>query len=442
MKKKDTLLTRVFILLTIINFNLKVFSQLTNLSEIQNDLSVKKTEFPKHYNYLVKKFINTRDSLITTKELLVKKHSASVDSINNLIEKNKLLIEANRIKLNNFNTLISTIDNKPVALITEKKHKKSFNEIIGTDYPIKIIFKDIEKQESYQLISVDNKTGELLKIQEIQGNKKINKIYTDFAESNKLTYVTRNEILLWTDSKIAVDANMANSILHVDLNSLEKLHKTEGSRLDIEINTYNLDVLKSKRLADSTNLNELTQYYTIDYPKAIKEYNKNLALEKEKDKLLIDTYNQDLAKYNATAGFCTKMPTEDEARVYFNQFKTALKDPYSAILETYGIKKAKKTNEKYPCIKIVQLGVRAKNSWGAYNKSTYWVAVKDELVIDYGDMENWDAWTSDYSLSLAFEMNSVSCNNTLFSEPVYPKTAEQRLSKPVMKEYVFKFSLN
>jgi hypothetical protein len=79
MKKKDTLLSRVFILLTIINFNLKAFSQLTNLSEIQNDLSVKKTEFPKHYNFLIKKFINNRDSLITTKELLIKKHSASVD---------------------------------------------------------------------------------------------------------------------------------------------------------------------------------------------------------------------------------------------------------------------------------------------------------------------------------------------------------------------------
>jgi hypothetical protein len=412
------------------------------LSEIQNDLSVKKTEFPKHYNFLIKKFINNRDSLITTKELLIKKHSASVDSINNLIEKNKLLIEANRIKLNNFNTLISSIDNKPVALITEKKHKKPFNKIIGTDYPIKIIFKDNKTQESYQLISVDNKTGELLKIQEVQGNKKINKIYTGFAESNKLTRVTRNEILLWTDSKIAVDANTANSVLYADINSLEKLHKTDESRLDLEISTYNLDVLKSKRLADSTELNELTKYYNIDYPKAIKDYNNMLAIEKEKDKLLIDTYNQDLAKYNATAGFCTKMPTEEEARVYFNQFKTALKDPYSAILETYGIKKAKKTNEKYPCIKIVQLGVRAKNSWGAYNKSTYWVAVKDELVIDYGDMENWDAWTSDYSLSLAFEMNSVSCNNTLYTEPVYPKTAEQRLSQPVMKKYVFKFSLN
>jgi len=439
MKKKDTFLSRVFILLAILNFNLKAFSQLTNLSEIQNDLSIKKTAFTGHYNSLIKECVNTRNSLITTKELLIKKYSASVDSINSLIEKNKLLIEVNKIKLNNFNTLISTIDNKQVALINEKKHKKPFNQIIGIDYPIKIIFKDIKKQESYQLISIDNKTGELLKIQEIQGNKKINKIYTDFAESNKLTNITRNEILLWTDSKIAVDASMANSVLNADINSLAKLHKTEVSKLDIEINTYDFDVLKSKRLADSTKLNELTKYYNIDYPKVIKDYNTNLAIEKEKDKLLIDTYNQDLAKYNATAGFCTKMPTEEEARVYFNQFKTALKDPYSAILETYGIKKAKKTNEKYPCVKIVQLGVRAKNSWGAYNKSTYWVAVKDEVVIDYGDMEEWDAWTSDYSLSLAFEMNSVSCNNTLFSEPVYPKTAEQRLSQPVMKEYVFKF---
>jgi hypothetical protein len=160
MKKNDTFLFRIFILLTILNFNLKAFSQLTNLSEIQNDLSIKKTAFTEHYNSLVKECVNTRNSLITTKELLIKKYSASVDSINSLIGKNKLLIEANKIKLNNFNTLISTIDNKQVALINEKKHKKPFNQIIGIDYPIKIIFKDIKKQESYQLISIDNKIFE------------------------------------------------------------------------------------------------------------------------------------------------------------------------------------------------------------------------------------------------------------------------------------------
>jgi hypothetical protein len=131
------------------------------------------------------------------------------------------------------------------------------------------------------------------------------------------------------------------------------------------------------------------------------------------------------------------MPTEDEARVYFNLFKRNLKDPYSAILETYGVKKLKKTNESYPCVKVIILGIRAKNSWGAYGASEYWIAIKDEKVIDFGDMEDWDAFSSDYYLSLALEMNSISCGNSNFIKPTYPQTAEQRISKPVMNPYNF-----
>jgi hypothetical protein len=439
MKKKSLLLTRVLVSITMLSFNLTAFSQLTKLSEIQNDLSTKKMEFTVYYNSLTKECAFKRDSLIKAKESLIRNNSISIDSINSIIETNKSIIEKNRVKFDNFNTLRSTIENRSVALISDKKHKKVFNQFSAKDYPTKIIFKDTKTQGVYQLISIDHTNGELMGIQQLPENKKLIKIYTSFIEVNGLKYITRSDLLSWTNSKLANDANEENLKLGDQINSMKVFEKNEITRLDKETSTYNMEDLKLKRIADSTKLDELTKYYNTEYPKAIKDYNTNLSIEKEKDTQLIDAYNQAMAKYNASSGYCTAMPTEEEAIRYFNQFKSALKDPYSAILETYGVKKAKITNEKFPCIKIVTLGVRAKNSWGAYGASKYWVAVKDEKVVDYGDMENWDLYTGDYLRSEAFEMNSISCNNSVFSKPVYPKTAEQRLSQPLMQEYNFNF---
>jgi len=439
MKKKSLLLPRALASISMIIFNLTALSQLNNLSEIQNDLSFKRSEFIKHYNSLTKECIYKRDSLITLKKMLIQKNSSSVDSINKLIEHNNTILQTNKVKFENFNTLRNIIENELVALITDKKHKKVFNQFSAADYPLKIIFKEPKNLGVYTLISIDNSNSNDIKVQQVSENKKLNKIYTSFTEENTLKKISRSDLFSWTNSKIAVDASEENLKFNENINSMKIFEKNEISRLDKETSFYNIDVLKSKRNADSTKLAELEKYYNIEYPKSIKEYNINLSLEKKKDEQLINTYNQNLAKYNESAGYCTAMPTEDEARKYFNQFKSALKDPYSAILETYGVKKAKITNEKYPCIKIVKLGVRAKNSWGAYGASEYWVAVKDGKVIDYGDLEKWDIFTGDYMLSQSFEWNSISCNNTVFSKPVYPTTAEQRLSQPVMKEYNFNF---
>jgi len=439
MKRKNLLLTRVLVTIIILTFKQAAFSQLTNLSEIQNDLSRKKIEFTGYYNSLTKECGDKLDSLTKLEETLLRNNSHSIDSINNVIEKNNSIIETNRVRFENFNTLRSRIENKSVALITDNKHKKKFNQLSAADYPVKIIFKDTKIEGVYQLISIDNLNGELMKIQQLGENKTINKIYTSFIEGNELKNVLRSDLLVWTNSKIAVDANEENLKLNEKINSMRIFEKNKVSRFNEKTSTYNLQVLKSKRIADSTKLAELIKYYNIEYPKTIKDYNTNLSKEKEKDKQLINAYNKSMEKYKASSGYCTAKPTEEDAIRYFNKFKMALKDPYSAILETFGVKIAKITNEKYPCIKLVKLGVRAKNSWGAYNASVYWVAVKDEEVIEYGDMEKWDTYTGDYMVSMRLEMNSISCNNAVFSEPIYPKTAEERLSQPVIKKYNFNF---
>ena len=426
-----------FVITLFFTVPLKAQSSFNNLSEIQNDLSIKKSTFNKHYISLIKECNFKRDSLIALKEKLIQKNLSSIDSINNLIKQNNTIIESDKLKFDNLNILRSIIENKSVALIVDKKQKKVFNKYSTVDYPVKIIFKDPKIIGEYQLISIDSSHSNKIKVERVSENKKFNKIYLSLTNSAQLQIISKSDIIAWTNSKNANNANEENLELKKEINSMKIFEKNEIIRLDKEISIYNIDALKAHRTADSTKLAELDKYYNVEYPKLIKEYNINLAKEKKKDKKLIEAYNQDLAKYNMSVGYSTAMPTENEARKYFNQFKTALKDPYSAILETYGIKKAKITNKKYPCIKIVTLGVRAKNSWGAYTASKFWVAVKDGKVIDYGDLQDWDMFTGDYMLSQSFEFNSISCNNTTFSEPVYPKTAEERLSKPVLKEYNF-----
>ena len=77
------------------------------------------------------------------KEKLIQKNSSKIDSINNLIERNNTILETNKVKFDNFNTLKNIIENEFVALITDKKHKKVFNQFSSADYPIKIIFKGV-----------------------------------------------------------------------------------------------------------------------------------------------------------------------------------------------------------------------------------------------------------------------------------------------------------
>lgn len=78
--------------------------------------------------------------------------------------------------------------------------------------------------------------------------------------------------------------------------------------------------------------------------------------------------------------------TDDSSCIFeidaaWNFLKSNLKDPYSAEFIEGGSWELPSFQEKYPCIKVKYLDVRAKNSFGAYNLERYFVAFNDKDIL-------------------------------------------------------------
>ena len=420
-----------FCLLATTCFNF-LLAQNQNLKEIQNNLSLKKKSFSAHYNIAALNYKIKSDSLIDLKTKTIQYHFKTIDSLNAIKEKNQTIINNNSELLKNYNSINDFTRNSLVLLIMNPKENSQLNKITKTAYHARFL----KKSNTGMLLVLSMDTiKNTITITDFTENKKVVKYYDENESKKEL--IQQQAIRRITKSDIVLEAQIQFNSTDSRIKQIQSDFEFKNNSLDKQIQSYNIDKFKIKRLSDSVELSKLINYYQVEYPALITNYEETLKNEKAKDQELISAYNSQLAIYNANTGYCTSMPTEDEARVYFNLFKRNLKDPYSAILETYGVKKLKKTNESYPCVKVIILGIRAKNSWGAYGASEYWIAIKDEKVIDFGDMEDWDAFSSDYYLSLALEMNSISCGNSNFIKPTYPQTAEQRISKPVMNPYNF-----
>jgi hypothetical protein len=412
-----------------------VLAQELNLREIQVDLKNHKNIFTNHYNKMFVQFKTTIDSITIKSSELTIMFKEQTDSLNSVIIKNQTLFDSQKNRFNNFLKIRNELSGKLVAIIKHPREAKFLNRFTSFEYPVNILKKE---RGNFTLYSLDASNDKFV-LTVLPENKKISKIYNSYLENNKLEFITSERLLDMTNAKKANEYLEILTSSQDKLNMLKKQNEKVMDQLENDKNKYSLEKLNKKRISDSLELIQLIQYYNVEYPNLLSKYENELEKEKIKDKKLLEKYKVDLAKYEALMGWCKSKPTEEEAIVYFNQFKRLLKDPYSAILETYGVQKFNKVNEEYPCIKFVLLGIRAKNSWGAYGFSEYFLAIKDGQIIDYGEAESIDG-LFEKILPITFEMNSISCANSNFSKPIYPLTAEERVYKPIMRNYDFKFN--
>lgn len=376
-----------------------------------------------HYIELRNKYLQTTKS-INEKISILNDQNATLTQV----------IENEKNKLNAFNKVLDDLEGTKSNVISDSKTIFKLEKITGVSN-ISLAFLRITEQNDGVHALFIYQTGDQIEVKSFdyrgQQNerKKMLKILKKIQKSGlKPNSISRSEISEYTNASVGLSAMELLSKNNKEIDLLKKEL--------LENDPEKIVLLKE---ADKTKLLAMKQYYEVDFPALKSDYKSRLAKAIEIDKKNQKDYDAKLVKYEKIVGKNTKIPTQVEARNYFNQFKKALKDPYSAILEDFRIWKAKRTNEEYPCIKLVALGVRAKNSWGAYIKTTYWVAVKDGKVIQYGDADEW-GFTGDAYLTIALHASNISCEGIGAVKPVQPTSEADKISAPIMKEFSFSYS--
>jgi hypothetical protein len=376
-----------------------------------------------HYIELRNKYLQTTKSIDEKISILNDQNATQTQVIEN--EKNKL---------NAFNKVLDDLEGTKSNVISDSKTIFKLEKITGVSNISHAFLRITEQNDGVHALFI-YQTGDYIEVKSFdyrgQQNerKKMLKILKKIQKSGlKPNSISRSEISEYTNASVGLSAMELLSKNNKEIDLLKKEL--------LENDPEKIVLLKE---ADKTKLLAMKQYYEVDFPALKSDYKSRLAKAIEIDKKNQKDYDAKLVKYEKIAGENTKMPTQSEARNYFNQFKIALKDPYSAILEDYRIWTAKRTNEEYPCIKLVALGVRAKNSWGAYNKTDYWVAVKDGKLIDYGDTDDW-GYMGDGLLTIALHASNISCEGIGAVKPVQPTSEADKISAPIMKEFSFSYS--
>lgn len=401
------------------------------LQKIQNDLNIKKLNFNKHFDNLSKKFSSKRDSIIANNNKIKIKNIRQIDSLKLVLQEKNRIFDPLKNNYANFKSISNLIENKKVAIVNNSKYEKSLIKITGINYTTKIIYSDENIQNKFYVISLDNSKSNILDIKEVVENNKISKIYNKYLENSELKIITKEYLLNICDALLALNTIENTNQINEEIKNIQKNEETQTQINENEINKFSNKSLNEIRTKDSLELNSLLKYYNIEYPNEISEYNNAIKEQKIKENKQIDEYNKLLVEYEKNINEITRLPTKNEAISYFNVFKRALKDPYSAILESYRVIDDKWVQSKHPCLKVLIINVRAKNSWGAYNLSDYFLVIKGGQVAYYGEGHDW--------MNYRLATNNVGCESGTLEKPIYPDINQNIISKPIMKEYNFSF---
>ena len=418
-----------------------LFSQIENLSDIQRDLNKKKENFTIYHNGIAKQAQAQYLDLNIKKDQSQLRLKKSNDSILGLIKDQEVILAANKIQFDNFNRLQNLLLNQSASILLSSKSSKKFIKITGVDYPTKMIYKDNKSLETYYLISIDK--DRLVKIDTFYQDKKVASLYAQSAEENRLAFINEQKLIDLTNASLAIEKNKSINNLKAELKMLDYNQRKIIESIELKLKSLEPAAISKARLSDSIKLNEHINYYFKIYPAELAEYSKSLEIEKQKDLKFQEEYNSQLTIWENQEKYKTQN-IEAEADKCFDWIKDQLNDPYSARFEKYGvITSFTDLNKKYPCIKVYNITIRAKNGWGAYIPGKYFVAMKDGIPVAGAENGDENRFVKETNLMLNIMLENIECSNTSISEPVKPIPAEQRLSAPKLKLYDFSFySLN
>ncbi len=425
MVKSKTLLSSVkkrYSRAKFINFSMYIFLILFSLDVLGQEKELKQIT-----NYI--EGLDSHYSSINAKNReRIKRLRESIDLLNKENLELSSIIEKEKINLAAYDSVSNYIrKHGKLYFLLDSINSVPFEKPLNNKNLLNVLIK--RKNEKILILTLSKPNNELkINTYEFKGDRKVEKILSKIEKSGIMQYnISRNKIIEITEAESGQSAK--SSILYNN-------GKVSQLKIEIEsINSMNIDSLKS---VDRKKLLDLRNYYN-EFLNTKALYLKQLDKAKAIDDKNISDYNAKMLEYEKKSGENTQMPTEKEAIKYFNSFKKSLKDPYSAILETYGVRPLRKTNKKYPCVKCVNLGIRAKNGFGGYILSKYYVLVRDGKVIDYAEANRDLEYMLDNMMSLSLSMNKVTCENAPV-EPIEPVSKANKLTEPKPRQLDFNYT--
>jgi hypothetical protein len=445
------------VLFIVVNFT--TFSQITAINEILKDLETKQQQLPKHYSELVAIYQNKQSEITGKIEALETNHKLEIykKEVNiNALKTEYVKYKKQGSLYNSIKTFCDDHKNYEMQLYENKADCKSIKKRFTTGFKkVKLLFavfataqpgmdrkthnRDLLYFWSDSLITIESNFKSYLP-DYLLSNKIQSRPFLNHSDHIILEYYNTemfNKLISYIDYKKPLEINNKVIDLTNEINASNLKFNEEKLSLSSTKETFSIDTLIKNRAVDSLTLLTLENYY-VNYPKELSIYNKLLAIEKVKDKALLETYNSALINFEKNTEYM-RLNIETEADKCFSWLKTEFNDPYSAIFESYGLKTYPSITKKYPCAKIYSLTIRAKNGFGSYVPGKYLVVMIDGNPITATE------YTGKYEDEANLLINLMlkeGCKNSIVTVPTKPVTAEERIPTPTMKEYVFKFSLN
>jgi hypothetical protein len=112
-------------------------------------------------------------------------------------------------------------------------------------------------------------------------NKKVVKYYDENESKKEL--IQQQAIRRITKSDIVLEAQIQFNSTDSRIKQIQSDFEFKNNSLDKQIQSYNIDKFKIKRLSDSVELSKLINYYQVEYPALITNYEETLKNEKAKD---------------------------------------------------------------------------------------------------------------------------------------------------------------
>lgn len=391
-------------------FSSSIFTVAQN-KEVSTEIVQKRTEIENYYDKIELNFLRVTDSLLTAKDELIKEKEAAYKAF----QKVKIYYD-NYSLLERYRSNITKISDERDLKKFSKKFEVNNLKAVYITYNI-VIFEC--EQANIPFIEIKKNA--------IVTEKKKIKLLEIIVKKNNPIELTENDLFY------CIEARDAHSHFNV-LQSIEgKIEIIKNKILDLN----KLDVKNARRI-DLGKIDKFENDYK-KYTSDIIEYNAAYALAKKNDDKLRLKYEKKLSKYEqGIKAYDNYKLTESEADKVFNLVKKNFRNPSSAVLTRFGHSKlAPMYKEKWPCVRLLLLEIRAQNGFGGYTTDMFEVLWDGKNVIHFKERDG--MWYP----KMYLDGYGVECDGKMVSKPNIPdyELPSLKSNKPIEPSLIIDFSI-
>lgn len=518
---------KIAVLFSLVLCAVRMNAQEKSLEEIQKQVLDLQSQFTSHYNSV---FVDYKTKISQGQDQIQKiqeRKKAELDSLEKLKAHYWSEFEKDKSYYQNHEALVETVNSMNLILdkgrslndmesykeickgflslpicysekggvialfITEEKYLKKLDKIMGDTADTRILilcslrknvagnmfifnidtlnFKGFKKSNDLlHCISSDEyeTQDKLLKFIEKYNLENQNE-YTVNGGVPRLSALDKNKLIDLTNSKQAIEAKSNFDRIVKEISSTTINYDNQIANVQRGMSPFDLASLNKRRIADSLELVRANNYYFVEYPKNLDNFNMELKKCQENDNIAKTKYQEELKIYENRMSEIEKNISKLEKleiKASFELVKAFTTDP-NPFLDTifsermrsvrkneYGINVLDKDLIKeFPCQRYYRIIIRTRNSSGGYEIQGYLVQFTDEKFTDILGPLTFETVSKidDYTFYIAAFWKSKSMFKTdsckdskIFSapsEPIYQYEMKKN-RKPNFDKFNFKYS--